>query len=579
MLATLTRHATLALLAASTSLAAQDALLARDDGGRLDLTAVTAGVPQLVADDVEPLRLELLGVARRDRFASGAPRPVPRQGLVPDHVRLPDGRRVWRARRAGLDRLLVLGPGAELSEAFAAAAGETIAPGVAVSLDGARLAAAVDGPGGAHVALVDLASGASASLAAPGLLPTSLRLRGGRAWFVDESGVVHSVDVASLAVTSSPLPLGPGETALADLAVGLDGSRAAVVAEAAPELRRVLAVAASGAVTLVTPTPGDYDTPCHECPGGPLIAVAPDGSAVAFREETDGLEPFRDVVVRALAAPQPQTVTGDAAFIDTLNDVGVISFVSPTLVTFLLGERGEDAGVVLDSADAFAATLDASGAATGYANLTGTSNDASAPFTVPGQLEVLDVALDPLGARVLWVVDPQGGDAELLVSPPSGTGAPVTVVTDLEAVPLLRAVGDTIVSTAPPSEDLFPPGSTRIDVFPPLAVGSPRLLGVVAPDIDVSRFAANASDTELALVVSVHPTTELGVVVDTASGAAAALTSGLFAWGPGLAYDAAGTLVSAVGVPGASIVVAWAGPGTAVKVPTGVGVWQPIDLR
>ena len=244
-----------------------------------------------------------------------------------------------------------------------------------------------------------------------------------------------------------------------------------------------------------------------------------------------------------------------------------------------LGERAVDPDVVIDSSDIFSAQLDAGGASTALTNLTATSSDEAAPFTVPGTLEVLDVARDPREERLLVTVDPQGADAELLVAPLGASGAPSTIMSDLEDAPSLVAAGDVVIALAPASEDLFPVGSTRLDVVPPLAVGAPRSFGVVPPGVDVSRFAASPTGADVAFVVSADAATELGVVVDASTGAVAPLAPILLAWGDGLAYTASGTLVAPVGVPGAHVVVAWPTPSSPAKLALPVGVWQAIDVH
>lgn len=567
------------LALAAVPAAAQHALLARADGAAVDVVRVDPAGSQTLVDDLLAADAVLLGAPRHERLSAVRPRSEAGRGLVPAHVRLPSGTRIWRGSVAGRDRLLAFDAGGDVRDLLVADPGDAIAPGLAVDATGGTLAALVDGPGGERVALVDVVGGGATLVALPGALGESLRVAGGRAWCVDAVGGVHSIDVGVGVVTSAGLPLAVGEGVLPEIVVSQDGSRAVVVAEQTPSARRLFAVSASGSVDLVTPTAGAYDAPSLTRPDGPLIAVSPDGALVAFRETTPAVVPFRDVVVRALGAAQTTNITSDADFIDTLNDTGVISFVAPQLVTFFLGERAVDPDVVIESSDIFSAQLDAAGASTALTNLTATSSDESAPFTSPGTLEVLDVVRDAREERLLVTVDPQGADAELLIAPLGGSAAPSTIMSDLEGAPSLSVAGDVVIALAPASEDLFPVGSTRLDVVPPLAVGAPRSLGVVPPGVDVSRFAASPTGTELALVVSVDAATELGVVADASTGAAVPLAPILLAWGDGLAYTANGALVAPVGAPGAHVVVAWSTPTSPAKLALPVGVWQAIDVH
>ncbi len=559
-------------------LAAQNALLLRDEGaGVSSLHLVEDGVATLAIDGARLDPLALVGVPRMARLASQSPRPVDAAGAIVAHVRLPDGSRIWRLRQGGSSRLLRLGPGATIAELASTPVATPFSEHIAVSSDGRFAAVPLEAGGG--LAVIDVEAQTHTVLAIANVVPASVRVGGSHAWILDDAAVVHGIDIPTLVSTATPLPLTANEVALAEVAVAADGSRLAIVTEVTPTTRRILTVDASGAVAAAAATPGAYDLPRYDHGLGPFIAVAPDGASVAFRQTTAAPVPFRDVVVRAIGAPLPSTYTSDTFFTDTLNDVGVISFVAPGLLTFLVGERSTEVGVLIESVDAYGAQIAAGGQPGAFQNLTSTSTDTAAPFLLPGELEVLDIALDPRGQRLLWVVDPQGADGELLLSPVGVAAAPVVIMDTLESPPELFVAGETVIATARPDDHLFPNFSTVVELIPPIAVAAPVSLGVIPPGISVDRFAARADGGQIALVVSAGPSAELGVIVDTTSGQAAALAPVPFAWAPTLAYDAAGEIVTALGIPGASIVVSWTGASAGAKVSLPVGNWHPVDVH
>ncbi len=563
---------TLALASVLAGASAQSIPVARLAGpGLWDVFQAPAagGAASLVLADVELLPLELAGFARRDRLLAGVVRPV--AGAPAAHVRLPGGGSLYLARGGGQTLLLHVRSDGGVAPAFAAP--DAGAPGlqaqVHVSSDALQvLLSTVAG----DVWLVDLAGGKPRSLSLPGAPPadpTSLRVSATRAFFV-AGGALHAADLGAPG-PAAPFALGPaGHVALPELALSADGLNVAVVTQDALGARLVHVLDEALQPHQITQAPGLYDTPSYASPYGPWLALSPDGARIAWRAT---IGPATEVFLKDVPAPAPALqLTADGTFADTIDNVGVLGFSANGKLHFMAGEAQIGGGLgALGSADLFTATQGAGGSLA-LSNLTNTSGTPIPPFLQPGELELLDTALDPPGERLLLVVDPDGGDAALLSLPADLSAGYVTLLPALDATPALHKAGDAVLirmqacDTCEASLHLLPAGT------------GPQLLANVPSGIALDRFADGAG--RAAFAASAGPGFELAVRLDPANGAFDFPWPFVGSVGAAIVLpESSGNLVFAAGGPsGPQLALRLDGvlSGSALKVP--VGTLVPLDF-
>jgi len=569
------RLATLLILAAPL-LGQQVPVLTEATPGFWDLWAVDeAGAgKQLVAGPVEILPITLTGRAPIDRLRADLPQ---QGGDGAPRLVLPDGGVLVRTRGNGATHLRAFdasGAPALVASAPDGAAGAGLLAATAVSPDGTRaLALAPDPLGGAtvDVLLGDTAGGPPVVLATglAEVAPASLRVSGERAFLV-AGGELLRADLTSPAPSAQPVDLGlaAGEVVEPGIVVSADGLTAAVTSERLDE-RRVHVVDAGGAASCITPVAGPFDPAGLEALDGPWLALSPDGARVAYRASS--LQ--SDVLVSPVPQPDPEILTGDADFVDTIDNAGVLAFVGPFTLTFVAGETALDGAV--DSADVFEAAIDPLGGEVTTTNVTATSGFTSPPFLDPGELEVLDVALSPDGARWLVTHDPAGGDAALGALPVAA-GAPTPLedlLGPLVAPPTLVGLPDAVLVDA--VADLDTTSERRLVLLRPGQ--PPALLGAVPPAVAVSRVAASADGAKAAFVVSAGPAAELAVRLDVATTALELPWPLVGQVSAGLALSPGGRLVLGVGPGGDTFAfVALDAPLSGSKLPLPVGDGLPI---
>lgn len=509
--------------------------------------------PTPLLQDVTFLPVALRGVPALQRLRTGSPRVAGATGPAP-HVRLPALGSLYRVHTGGATHLLrVAQDGAVTLHATTPQQGAAPAllPDLALSPDGQRLLLASTVAAGGDVLLVDLLSGRGPTSLTASLRPlpvdgVSLRLGEHHAWFVAD-GVLYRADLLA-GHAAEPVDLGllPGDVLLPELATSAAGAYAAAVVEQTDGLRHVHVAPPAGIGRRVTQAAADYDLPSLDSHEGPLLALSDDGGHVAFRRTVV----VKEVFVSPVPQPAPaMQVTADAAFVDTIDNAGVLGFAGERLV-FLAGEADPtEPGVAVGAADVFVHDP-ATGTTT---NLTQTSGSASQPF-VKGELEVLAAWLDPRGERLLLHVDPDEGDFGLLavdLAAPA-PAAPVTLLDRLDAPPQVEPAGEHLLVFSRPEA----PGGTvrqRLHVLPPLSAGVlPQLLASVdaAQPLLFDRFAASRSQPRAAFVASLGPGLELAVLVDLTAPLAVAAWADVLDVTPALAFTPAGHLSLGLGDAG-----------------------------
>ena len=544
----------LALALASGPTRAQGTPFALDEGGglhRLWVVDDLTGVPAPVSGSVEFLPLDLDGVPRSQRLRADLPRRV--SGAV-EQVRLPAAGSLLRLKDGAQTRLVLLRTDGRLEVLVSVldVGGEAGVRGhVAVGPDGREALVATSPAAGGDVLHVDLDTGLlrelTTGLPPLDVTPGSLRLGPRDAWFL-AGDLVGRVDLADRLAMAElvTLPLAAGEDLAGEPVVSADGGTLAVVSEAPGGARQLYVVPEVGAPRLVTDAPGDIALPGLDEVAGPFVALSPDGERIAWRGTLLAQELFvRDT--GALAAAEQ--VTADAQFVDTIDNVGILGFAGGDLLVFVAGEAGGQ-GMALGSADVFA--LDTALPGAEPVNLSQTSGEPAAPFTLTGELEIFDVLADPQGERLLLVTDPADGDFALEALPLDGSGPLETLAPDLVGPPVLEAVGTTVFVLAEPA----PPSavSHRALLLRPLGA-SPAVEELAAVSgttgLVFDRFVADRAGQRLAFVVEAGPGVALPGVVNTATSSIGPALGQLFGVGPALAFGPDGRLsVGLCGVGG-----------------------------
>jgi len=555
--------------------AGQSSLIARQaPTGSFDLLAVDelTGSVTVAEADLAFLPVALQGVPATEQLRLDRARQL--VGPAPA-VRLPGLGSLYRVSHSGSSAWLQVAADGNTTRWVETAdgAGPALAADVAIAPDGQRALVCTTLDAGGDVWLLDLGSGIATALTAT--LPSlsidtgSLRLGPDTAWFV-ANGQLHRVDVPAGLPAVVPLPLGPGEILHGEVAMAGDGHTVAVISELTPLSRRLFIVSHTGTVTEAPGGPTDFDLPSYQSIAGPLLALSEDGSCIAWRRTVLTKELF------TLASAQPgpaQQVTADGQFTDTLDIVGVLGFVGPTVLSFFAGEAPGplEPGVALGSADLY--LTDVTSGAT--SNVTLTSGEALPPFLTAGEIELKRAFFDPQAERLLLIVDPDNGDAGLLAVPLDGTVGVSTVLDDLVDSPALVAAGSRLL--IPSHFDTGGPGAPgqQLHLLDTASNPSPlTLLGDIPTGVLVDRFASSRDGSTIACVASAAPALELIVWVDASTATAFFAWPDVLAVSPALGFSPSGRLLAGLGLPGGPYVFAsFAAPldGNVAPVPIGDG--------
>ncbi|MEM7306920.1 MAG: hypothetical protein AAF682_09630 [Planctomycetota bacterium] len=396
--------------------------LARKAGASYEIWALSPATLQKtkVLAGATFLPIELVGYPAKDRLRvdlplqGGAGSPTP-------HVALPGGGAVYRLELGGATALLLvrrLGAPELLLSVTDGPGGEPgLLAGVHVAPDGARLIAASPPAAGGDVFAVDLEPAGTSVCLTSTLEPldvvgASLRVSPAACWFV-AGGVLQR---AAFAPGVVPLAIEPGlaGTALPELVLATGGGGVVFTLEDAGGQRALLLDRADGGVQPVSFGYGDYSPPALDHPLGPWVAVSPDASLVAFREEVGPDHELR--VTRVGTGEPPAELTESGTFANYIDSIGVLAFGFPEVLCFFAGDTHAGGDFVQDdelrAADMYAIDL-ASFAAPGLSNVTRTSGEKYPPFAANGTLAFDEALVGPLGDCFLLLGDSDAGDREL----------------------------------------------------------------------------------------------------------------------------------------------------------------------
>jgi len=520
---------------------------------------------------VEFLSVDLAGYAPVDRLRLDRPGLTDENGAAL-YVRLPGGGSLYRVGINGGTGLLVLRPDGSWSLPLVVPDGADGTEGMLetlhVSTDGTLALVATDLSQGGDVLVVDLTMGV-APVVLTSALPSldvdddSLRVSPGGAWFVADDVLMRAdlsaasnaapVDFSSLGLPGVPvqpeLALAPFEDVVA-LIVGDDSAA-----------WQIVTVPAVGLPSLITDTPSNYDLPTYDHDLGPWLALSPDGSMVAYRKV---IGTSIELYVREVDASLPEMhLTAAPVFPAYLDIVGVLAFNFDRILCFFSGDltlSGLQSADTIGAGEMYAADLTSPGQVT-FHNVSLTNGQSVAPFTALSTLYFSEVVYDPTGMNFL-MSGPLPDEQELLstfrVYPVQSGSGVSTLLSGIEQQPDLISVGDQVLVTSKPDEDLLPPpssgSSADVDLDVSLLVpgtGSNLALNSLlsVPDgIDLDRYTLHRDGTWLAMVATVDVGFEVPVLLHVASGMPLLPTWPLVSEvAPAIAFSSSGNLYVGLG--------------------------------
>jgi hypothetical protein len=255
------------------------------------------------------------------------------------------------------------------------------------------------------------------------------------------------------AVSLSPAPAWHG----GDVALSENRAWCAIVAGSAQTAAHVYVFGAAGPAARATSSPTHASSagyaPQYE--HGPFLAVSDDGQFAAWRTEGASREAWVGRVEAPVGEPAVQ-VSQDSNYIDTLDEIGLFGFTAGAQLLLGVGELADPVLGGLEALDLFRASPPAAGAV-GLTNLTLTSGDASAPFTVKGSIDLATVRRVPGTSLVL--IASEGNDAGELLRVDLAQPASAVLVDQIKELNWIEQVGAHILlsarrSTDPKTQDL-----------------------------------------------------------------------------------------------------------------------------
>lgn len=218
------------------------------------------------------------------------------------------------------------------------------------------------------------------------------------------------------------------------------GMRAALVAGADPTSTHAWVVDELGAATCANDGAMQLDGAGHfpEAINGPWLAVSDDGQRCAWRATIAGKS---ECHAARLDTPSPVVdhLTRDANYLDTLDQVGQLGFMSTVSMVMGVGETLPGGG--FDRVDLFEVRFETDGTIT-QRNLTASSGQSLPPFTLPPTIESMQIMRSGVPDKVI-IYDDHGSNGKLLYVQ-SGISGSSILLDDVRELDWARSVGDEI---------------------------------------------------------------------------------------------------------------------------------------
>jgi len=350
------------------------------------------------------------------------------------------------------------------------------------------------------------------------------------------------------------------------IAVSADSSTAATVAGAGPTATHVICYGPSGDGHALDTVPAELKGAGFfpDSTAGPYLALSTDGSTAAYVDVrvAPGGEKKREAWMTP-TAPQPgdapQQITADGKFIDTLDETGLIGFVSGDTMVLGVGELGDPdipGSTSIDGVDVYRVTLNAGGTTT-ITNLSLTSGDTTEPFT-EGEIST-EKGLFLLPGGDLLALNRQ---QEVLGRvDPSLPGLQPLLPQTKDVVSVHRAGGSLLVHVRHASASI----DQRLHAYD-IAGGTLTQFGSLPSGVVIERHALR-SDGTAAFVIRLGLKEWLGRI-DLANLTGALATPLPIVFGGALAFTPAGGLALTVGAPaGPAYQLVWTAAGGVALLP------------
>lgn len=439
---------------------------------------------------------------------------------------------------------------------------------VALNRDGDAMLVATTVAAGGDVLEVDLLTGAledrSAALAPLGLIDGGLCLLPQWGSAATQSGILRFDRLAGAQADWVPFPYPAPSWFGGELACSLDGGTLATIAGTAATSADAFVFGSRGAAVNVSNAPAHLSSAGYLPNGGdgPLLALAPDGSLLAWRVEGS----TRELYVRetGLAAPSCH-VTADDTFNETLDTIGEFVFITTSRLVFLAGRAEEEAASGITIGDFYRVDHDAASGVFSAANVSQTSGDTVPPFDAYGYLSnTVGTYRVPVIQGCVTTVSTDGDEdtsdvvvIDWLASGYSGSYPGVASLDLIEVVGLDLALG-VAIEEDPEGIDLV-----RLPIY---SGNSTASLGTLPEDF--AFLASTAGNTgELALIVEYEGVEWLGRAL-VADGTLTVANTVPLAFGPLLSFTPAGAIAFSVDLPnGAAFFLLWGSDGSFKLLP------------
>lgn len=341
-----------------------------------------------------------------------------------------------------------------------------------------------------------------------------------------------------------------------------NGQWCAITAGSSIRALDVYAFDAHGVAGIATPAPMAISGAGYlpEADDGPHLAVADDGATCAWRSEPIPPAISRESWVGRVHVPPADPalqVSSDGLFLDTLDEIGLFIFRTPTRLQLSVGAQPTPGASSLENADLFQFDVPATLTAGSFTNLSLSSGDNSVPFLSVPALTIDRSAV--LGATT-WYMDSDHGSEAIEATVENVAGAQTVLPNVKELLDWTFVNGWAWISIRRAG------GQQAYELWrAPADLSTPAVLIVSDPNGDFSRFTTR-SDGQVAFVNGDVPSLSR---VQLANGALEVLPSTPADFGPTLAITALGGVAFAqsFSAAGAPVFTVWpAASGTPVNL-------------
>jgi len=276
------------------------------------------------------------------------------------------------------------------------------------------------------------------------------------------------------------------------------------------------------------------------------MALSPDGKIAAWIvQHDDSRELF--ALNTSVDTPVDVQITRNANFQDTLNDSGVIAFVSPTELLLVAG-KGDGRNLPgIEEAEVFCVDFSGGLSDPTVANLSRTLNNLTPPFDY-GRLTTEEGIFMLEDGHVIALDPGQSDVAGSIVS--VGPSGPTTLVRDIDRLDWAESVGaHTLAKVQLAGQD---GDSTLLDIAPGGQVTMTK-----APELDISRHTVHAQGGRLTAVLTDDTGEEYLARVGIMGQGGALLVPVPLQFGPTLAFTSSGSVAASCIFPDGDFFLVW----------------------